>query len=580
MAAYDLVITGGTVVDGTGATPRVADVAVRDGILAAVTEPGVLDGAARERIDADGLLVTPGFVDIHTHYDGQATWDPLLTPSCWHGVTTVVAGNCGVGFAPAAPDRRDWLVSLMEGVEDIPGSALVEGMRWAWETFPEYLDALESTPRSLDIGVQIAHGPLRAYVMGERGARNEPATPADIERMATLVAEALRAGALGFSTSRTLTHRAIDGEPVPGTFAAEDELFGIGRALRDVGAGVFEVAPAGIVGADHADPYKEVAWMTRLAKEIDRPVTFGMNQTNDSPREYLDLLAAATAAAEAGDPLIPQVAGRASGLLFGLETTYHPFMHRPTWQRLVSLAPAQRLDRLREPAIRDAILSEPDPEGRPLILVLFADRTIPVTDELDYEPAVEASIGHLARTSGRTAFEVLYDLTVAGGPDQLFMMPIQNYADSSLDPVREMLLHPQAVIGLGDGGAHCGIICDASIPTTNLTLWTRDRTRGPRLPLQYIIRKQTRDTARLFGIRDRGVIAPGYKADLNLIDYERLRVRAPQIVHDLPGGAKRFIQRADGYAATLVSGQVVIRDGEPTDARPGRVIRGEQPSPR
>jgi N-acyl-D-amino-acid deacylase len=576
---YDLVITGGTVVDGTGTPPRLADVAVQNGIIAAVTEPGGLDGEGSERIDATGLLVTPGFVDIHTHYDGQATWDPFLSPSCWHGVTTVVAGNCGVGFAPAAPDKREWLVGLMEGVEDIPGSALVEGLKWGWETFPEYLDALETMPRIMDMGTQIAHGPVRAYVMGERGANNEPATPEDIEQMATLVGEAVRAGALGFSTSRTLSHRAIDGEPVPGTFAAEDELFGIGRALRDAGAGLFEVAPAGIVGDDHTEPYKEVAWMQRLAKEIERPVTFGMNQTNGSPEEYHDLLDAAAIAAAAGDNLIPQVAGRATGLLFGLETTFHPFINRPTWQSLMGLAPAARLARLCEPAIREAILTEQDPPDKQNVLSLFGDRTVKLTDEMDYEPDYESSVGYLAKTSGRTVFEVLYDLITESEPDQLFMVPIQNYAYNSLDAVREMIQHPQAVMGLADGGAHCAIICDGSIPTTNVTIWTRDRTRGEKLPLEFIIRKQTQDTARLFGMHDRGVVAAGFKADLNVIDYDNLRVHQPQIVHDLPGGAKRLIQRADGYVATIVSGQVVMRNGEPTEARPGRVVRGEQLAP-
>lgn len=576
---YDLVITGGTVVDGTGTPPRLADVAVQDGIIAAVSEPGQLDGEAREHIDATGLLVTPGFVDIHTHYDGQATWDPFLSPSCWHGVTTVVAGNCGVGFAPAAPDKREWLVGLMEGVEDIPGSALVEGLKWGWESFPEYLDALETMPRIMDIGTQVAHGPVRAYVMGERGANNDPATPEDIKKMATLVEEAVRAGALGFSTSRTLSHRAIDGEPVPGTFAAEDELFGIGRALRDAGAGLFEVAPAGIVGDDHTEPYKEVAWMQRLAKEIERPVTFGMNQTNGSPEEYHDMLDAAAGAAAAGDNLIPQVAGRATGLLFGLETTYHPFINRPTWQSLMGLPPAERLERLREPAIREAILTEQDPPEKQNVLTLYGDRTVKLTDEMDYESAYESSVGYLAETSGRTVFEELYDLITESEPDQLFMVPIQNYAYNSLDAVREMIQHPQAVMGLADGGAHCAIICDGSIPTTNVTIWTRDRTRGEKLPLEFIIRKQTQDTARLFGMHDRGVLAKGFKADINVIDYDNLRVHQPQIVHDLPGDAKRLIQRADGYVATIVSGEVVMRNGEPTEARPGRVVRGEQLAP-
>jgi N-acyl-D-amino-acid deacylase len=576
---FDLVITGGTIVDGTGTPPRPADIAVQDGVIARVTEPGGIVGEARESIDANGLLVTPGFVDIHTHYDGQATWDPFLSPSCWHGVTTVVAGNCGVGFAPAAPDKHEWLVGLMEGVEDIPGSALVEGLKWGWESFPEYLDALETMPRIMDIGTQVAHGPVRAYVMGERGANNEPATPEDIEQMATLVGDAVRAGALGFSTSRTLSHRAIDGEPVPGTYAAEDELFGIGRALRDVGAGLFEVAPSGVAGDDHIEPYKEIAWMQRLAKEIERPVTFGMNQTNTSPDEYLDLLDAAAVAAEAGGNLIPQVAGRATGLLFGLETTYHPFINRPTWQKLAGLPLSERLDCLRDPANRAAILSESDPLGRPNILEIYGDRTVVLTDDIDYEPAYEASVAAMAEKSGRTVFEELYDLITDSSAEQLFMIPILNYAHSSLDAVRAMIEHPQAVMGLADGGAHCAIICDASIPTTNVTIWTRDRTRGEKLPLEFIIQKQTRDTARLFGLHDRGVIAEGFKADLNVIDYDNLRVHQPQIVHDLPGGAKRLIQRADGYVATIVSGEVVMRNGEPTEARPGRVVRGEQLAP-
>jgi N-acyl-D-amino-acid deacylase len=389
----------------------------------------------------------------------------------------------------------------------------------------------------------------------------------------------VRAGALGFSTSRTLSHRAIDGEPVPGTYAAEDELFGIGRALRDAGAGLFEVAPSGIAGEDHIEPYKEVAWMQRLAKEIERPVTFGMNQTNTSPDEYHDMLDAAAGAAAAGDNLIPQVAGRANGLLFGLETTYHPFINRPTWQRLMSMPPAERLDRLREPEIREAVLTEQDPPDRPNVLSLYGDRTVRLTDDMDYEPGYESSVGYLAEKSGRTVFEELYDLITDSGPEQLFMVPILNYAYSSLDAVREMIQHPQAVMGLADGGAHCAIICDASIPTTNVTIWTRDRTRGEKLPLEFIIRKQTQDTARLFGMHDRGVLAPGFKADLNVIDYDNLRVHQPQIVHDLPGGAKRLIQRADGYVATIVSGQVVMRNGEPTDARPGRVVRGEQLAP-
>jgi N-acyl-D-aspartate/D-glutamate deacylase len=576
---YDLLITNGTIVDGSGGEPFTGDVAITDGRIAAVGSPGSLGTEAREVIDATGLLVTPGFVDIHTHYDGQVTWDPYLTPSSWHGVTTVVMGNCGVGFAPVHPDKRRWLVELMEGVEDIPGTALTEGMRWGWETFPEYLAFLESMPRAIDVGAQIAHGPVRAYVMGDRGAANEVATADDIAAMAAIVKDAIAAGALGFTTSRTMMHKALDGTPVPGTFADEAELWGIGQALAELGAGLFEVSPNGVAGENDTAVPEEVEWMGRLAKAIDRPVTFAMTQSNGAPRLYKEVLAAAEAAAAAGATLVPQVAGRASGLLFGLDTTYHPFSGRPTYAGLAGLPAAEKLARLRDPEVRAAILTERDDNPMGSLLERMADRIWPFTDEVDYEPPVEDSVGHIAAREGRTPDEVLYDMIVAEGPEQLFMVPMLNYADNSFEPLREMITHPNAVLGLADGGAHCAIICDASIPTTMLTHWTRDRKRGEKLPVPLVIKRQTHDTAELYGLHDRGLLAPGYKADVNIIDYENLRLHRPEISYDLPGDARRLVQRADGYVATIVSGEVVLRDGEPTGALPGRVLRGAQPQP-
>jgi N-acyl-D-amino-acid deacylase len=577
---HDLVITNGTIVDGRGGDPYLGDLAVSNGIITSIEAPGALaDAAAHETIDATGLIVTPGFVDIHSHYDGQVTWDELLTPSCWHGVTTVVMGNCGVGFAPVFPDQRAWLVELMEGVEDIPGTALTQGMRWGWETFPEYLDFISTIPHVMDVGTQIGHGPLRAYVMGAAGANNEPASPADIEAMAAIVKEAALAGALGFSTSRTMLHKALSGEPVPGTYATEDELFGIGKALAEVGAGLFEVSPSGVAGENDAAMPQEVAWMRRLAKAIGRPVTFGMTQSNSAPDLYREVLAEAAAAAAEGVTVVPQIAGRASGLLFGLETTYHPFMARPTYAALAPLSAAEKLTQLKDPAVRAAILGEGDASGGISMLERAPDRIWKLDDKVDYEPEARDCLQAVSDEQGRTPAEVLYDWILEGDENQLFMVPMLNYANNDFEALREMLLHPNAVIGLGDGGAHVAIICDASISTTMLTHWTRDRTRGPKLSLPFVIKRQTHDTAELYGLFDRGVLAPGYRADINVIDYENLHLRKPEILHDLPGGARRLVQRADGYLATICRGEVTMRDGVETGARPGMVVRGAQAAP-
>jgi N-acyl-D-amino-acid deacylase len=569
---HDLVVRGGTVVDGTGAAPRVADVAVNGG---RITEVGELEStSARRTIDADGLLVTPGVVDIHTHYDGQVTWDPLLAPSSWHGVTTVVMGNCGVGFAPVRPGSESWLIQLMEGVEDIPGAALSEGISWGWETFADYLDVLERLPRSVDVGTQVPHGAVRAYVMGDRGARNEPATAEDIAAMARVVRAGIEAGALGFSTSRTIVHRAVDGEPVPGTFAAEDELFGIGAVLGELGTGVFELAPAGVMGEDLAAPEREVEWMRRLSAATGRPVSFALSQHDHAPDQWREVLRLAQEAIAEGADLRPQVGGRPLNLLLGLQT-FHPFTSRPTYKRLADLPLAERVARLRDPSVKAAILAE-EPEGEdPIRLLVSAslDRIYPMGEPPDYEPPAESSVEAIGRREGRDPAEVLYDLMLRHDGRELLMFALLGYSRGSLDDMREMLLHPSAALGLSDGGAHCGVMCDASNPTFMLTHWARDRSRG-RLPLEVAVRKMTSDTARLYGLGDRGVLAPGYKADLNVVDYDGLRLALPEMVFDLPGGARRLVQRADGYVATVVSGEVTLERGEDTGARPGRLVRG------
>ena len=570
----DVVIRNGTVVDGTGRPPERSDVVVREGHIAAVG-PDVDAPAGAREIDAEGLLVTPGFVDVHTHYDGQVTWDDVLAPTAWHGVTTIVTGNCGVGFAPAEPDKHDWLIGLMEGVEDIPGTALAEGIEWTWETFPEYLDALERRRWTMDVGTQVAHGAVRAYVMGERGADNEPATAEDIEGMAAIVRDAVAAGALGFSTSRTLAHQAIDGRPVPGTFAAEDELFGIGAALGELGEGIFELAPMGAAGEDVISPQKEVDWMCRLSATIGRPVTFAMLQVDPAPELWKGLLDASLAAADQGADVWPQVAARATGLLSGLHTTYSFLDPVPAFADLKArgVTGAALVAALRDPEVRRAIVGwEPDP-ATAAQLQHAAERTYLLGDPPDYEPGPEQSLAAVAGRAGRSPVEAALDAMLELDGHGLLYLPILNYSDGSLDHVREMLLHPRSASGLADGGAHCGVICDASIPTFLLTHWTRDRTRGERLPLEWVVKKQTHDTARLYGLGDRGTLEPGMVGDLNVIDYERLRLGTPRVVTDLPAGGSRIVQGAEGYVATI-KGVVTFADGEDTGARPGRLLRG------
>ena len=566
---HDLVIRNGLVVDGTGAPARKADIAIDDGVVAAV---GEVNDLGREEIDADGLLVTPGFVDIHTHFDGQITWDPLLTPSFWHGVTTVVMGNCGVGFAPAAPNRRDWLIGLMEGVEDIPGSALAEGMEWGWETFPEYLDYLDKLPMAIDIGTQVPHGAVRAYVMGDRGARNEDANPEDIQEMAAIVKEGLQAGALGFSTSRTLAHRAIDGEPVPGTFAAEDELFGIGGALKELGTGIYEVAPAGVTGDDANAPELEIAWMRKLSAEIERPVSFAMVQYDNEPDAWRDALDRSLEALEDGAELYPQVAARGISILLTLRGR-HPFIHSASYRELDELDWADRAEAMRDPQRREKILSEVTAPDAALGFIMW-NKLYPMTDPPDYEPTADQSVAVQSEAVGQTPLEFAYDFLCQSDGQNVLFAPLFNYANGNLDATREMMLHPRVAMGLSDGGAHCGVICDASMPTFMLTHWTRDRSRGETLPLEWTVKRMTHDTAELYGLSDRGTLEVGKKGDVNVIDYDALQLERPQAVHDLPTDAMRLIQKSRGYVATIVSGEVISRNGEETGARPGQLIRG------
>jgi N-acyl-D-amino-acid deacylase len=568
---FDLVIRGGNIIDGSGDPARVGDVAIRDGRIVAV---GEVDGDAEREIDAVGLAVTPGFVDIHTHYDGQATWDPQLAPSCYHGVTTVVMGNCGVGFAPVRPGQEDFLIGLMEGVEDIPGAALHEGMNWSWQTFPEYLDALDQLNFTMDVGTQVPHGSVRAYVMGQRGADNEPATPGDIEEMAAIVKEGISAGALGFSTSRTIAHTAITGEPVPGTFAAEDELFGIGRVLGELGEGIFEVAGAGAAGEDVAAPAKELDWMVRLSKEIGRPVTFAMLQVDAAPDLWRELLERSAAAVEEGAEVFPQVAGRPFGLLIGHQTELHPLAACETFGRLLDLPFEERIEKLRDPDTRKKILEEANPESSMMLAQL--GRVYPMGNPPNYEPSYDDSIEAIAIREGVDPITLFYDRMLDQDGRELFLVPLLNYSEGHAGPIREMMFHPRAALGLGDGGAHCGMICDASIQTFMLTHWVRDRTRGERIPLEFAVKRMSKDTADLYGLHDRGTIEVGKKADLNLIDLDALRLEPPVMLHDLPAGGRRFMQRARGYRATIVSGEVTMENDEPTGVYPGRLIRGQQ----
>ncbi len=566
------VIRDARLVDGSGGVARDADVVIAGDTILDVMPAGKAGVAHAHRvIDADGLLLTPGWVDIHTHYDAQATWDPWLTPSSWHGVTTAIMGNCGVGFAPAHDDRHEWLIELMEGVEDIPGSAMAEGITWQWRSFPEYLDALERRQRVIDIGAMIGHGALRAYVMGDRGASNEEATASDVAAMAVLVDEAIRAGALGFSTSRTPIHRSKNGELVPGTTASPDELFGIAEAMADAGGGVFQYAPEHVRVPDDEWP-----WMVEMARRTGVTVSVNLSQPDEGPELWKQVAKQLDQAHAEGLDIIAQVAGRSIGVLMCLEGSLHPLLFHPAYAEIAHLDLAERVRALREPARRDRIINHIPNDGG-LFEKVVLDRLwkfYPVTDaNIDYEPHPSKSIKSLSEQRRIAPMEMVLDQLLADEGRGLIYLPIFNYAYGDLSMMHELHRHPRTRMGLSDAGAHCGAICDGGTPTFMLTHWTRDRTRGPRLPLEWVVHRQTRQTAEVFGLTDRGLIAPGMKADLNLIDYDRLTFDMPKMVYDFPAGARRLVQHAKGYVGTFVSGVQTVDHDEFTGELPGRLLR-------
>ena len=560
---HELVIRGATIVDGTGAPAFTGDVAV-DGDR--VTELGGTAAKGHRELDGDGLIAAPGWVDVHTHYDGQVTWDPEVTPSSWHGVTTVVMGNCGVGFAPVRPGGEAFLIELMEGVEDIPGTALHEGIEWKWESFAEYMDALDTTPRVMDIAAQVPHAAVRAYVLGERA--HDEATVDEIAEMADIVEAALRAGAVGFTTSRTILHSSKHGL-IPGTDVTPDELLAIGDAMGRAGHGVFEIV------SDHQGREPERGWLTELATRSGCTVTYALAQAPYAPEAYKDSLIDAQRCADDGLRIVPQVSSRPTGMLFGLQSSLHPFITHPTYRKLSDLPLAERVARLRDPEVRSALLSEA-PATENMIATALMSRwaqIFPLGDPPNYEPAPSTSVAAVAEREGRSPEAVVLDWLLERGGAAFLFAPLASYVDFDHEAIREMITHPRTVLGLSDGGAHCGLICDASMPTTLLTHWVRDRTRGPRLSIEQAVQLQTSRTAETYGFHDRGSLVPGMRADLNLIDLDGMRLHAPEMVFDLPAGGRRLIQRVDGYKATVVAGRVTYVDGEPTGERPGRLVR-------
>lgn len=569
---YDLVIRGGTVVDGTGAPARRADVAISGDRIMHI---GADVGAGRAEIDATGKIVTPGFVDIHTHYDGQATWDQEMAPSSWHGVTTVVMGNCGVGFAPARPDRHEWLISLMEGVEDIPGTALAEGMTWNWETFPEYLDALERLPRTVDVGTHVPHGAVRAYVLGDREQPGAVPTAADIAAMSAIVEDGLRAGALGFSTSRTVLHKSVDGELVPGTTATPEELIAIGRAMGRVGYGVFEMA------SDLKREWNEFQWMGDLSRETGLPVTFAALQSIAKELPLDEQISEMRAQNATGANIIAQIALRGNGILMAWQGTVHPFLFRPAWTEMADLDWPEKLARLRDPAVRARMIGEDSvlpPSDLPELQWAVTQGWMlhyEMGPAFNYEPAPTDTIMARAAAAGVDPAAYAYDQLMQEDGTGFIYFPILNYADGNLDFLEALQGADDTVNSLSDGGAHCGTICDAASPTFMLQHWVRDRVGG-RVTLETAIKRQCRDTALLYGMEDRGLLAPGYLADVNIIDLDKLKLGKPWLAFDLPAGGKRLLQQADGYVATIKSGQVTFRDGVCQGVYPGGVIRGPQ----
>ena len=566
---YDLIIKNGTVYDGTGDKPFVADIAIKGRKIEAI---GELEEVSKQTINAEGKIVAPGFVDIHTHYDGQVTWDPYLRPSTYHGVTTVVMGNCGVGFSPCKPEERDWLISLMEGVEDIPGTALHEGINWQWESFPEYLDILENKPLAIDVGTQIPHGAVRAYVMGQRGINREEATQEEIDRMSQLVKEAIQAGAFGFSTSRTEKHRDSSGALTPSITAHKNELVSIANSIGELNSGVLQ----GI--SDFYDFESEFDIFKEMSQSSGRPISITVEQMDQRPDWWHQLLDGIEAAQNEGINMYGQVPPRATGINMGLEVTLNPFTFYPSFYDLSKKSLEEKVATMRDPKFKKKVLSEqPVSIGNPLVeeITQSFNKMFRLGDPANYEPDPDSSFKAIAKKQNISPQEVAYDCLLEKEGKALIYHPLFNYLPGNLDFVEKMLNHPYSISGLGDAGAHCGAISDASFPTTLIQHWGRDRTRGKKIPLEKLISMQTLETSRLLGISDRGVLKEGYKADINVIDFDNLTLHEPEVLHDLPAGGRRLVQKASGYEYTIVSGQIAFENGEATGALNGRLIRNQ-----
>ena len=569
----DLIIKNGDIVDGTGSKAFKGDLGILNGTIVKI---GEISDEAKNIIDASGSHVIPGFVDIHTHYDGQVTWSEELTPSSNHGVTTAVMGNCGVGFAPCRPEDKERLISLMEGVEDIPHPVLSEGLPWNWETFPEYLDSLSERQYDIDFAAQVPHGPLRVYVMGDRGANRETATPEDIEKMADLTSEAVKAGALGFSTSRTLNHQTAEGQPTPTLTAELDEMVGIAKGVQAAGSGVMQVV------TDFKGNDNEFELLKEMAKQSGRPLSVSVAQHHRVTDGWRNILRTIERANSEGVKLTAQVCGRPIGVLFGLELTNNPFSAHPSFIEIKDLPLDEKLFKLRDEQFRERLLAEaPQVENNPFLRQAHAryhDMYV-MQENPDYEPPPSESIASQAMELGLNPLELCLDILTRGEGKDMIYYAFLNYGESSLDPAKEMMEHPNTILGLGDGGAHCGSICDGSFTTHMLTHWTRDRKRGEKLELPWVIKAHCRDTAKAVGLNDRGILAPGYKADINIVDLKKMQLRKPEVHFDLPAGGRRLMQYADGYVATIVNGVPIYLDGESTGARPGRLVRGSKPKP-
>jgi N-acyl-D-aspartate/D-glutamate deacylase len=568
-----VIIRNGTVVDGLGGEPFVGDVAISDGVITAV---GSVDGEAAREIDATGLLVTPGFVDLHTHYDGQAIWSERMTPSSAHGVTTAVMGNCGVGFAPCRAQDHEVLVDVMAGVEDIPGVVMVDGLPWTWETFPEFLDTLDAGKRDIDVAAFLPHSPLRVYVMGQRGVDREPATPEDLSQMRKLAAEAIDVGALGFASSRLTIHKTESGHPIPSYDAGHDEIDAIARGVQDAGGGLIQFVPD-LVAGDYEPALQTVF---DVAADVGLPVTFTLAIGNAGPAFFEDAMTMVEKANANGGDITAQVFPRPIGLVIGLELSGNPFVMYPSYREIAALPLAERVAEMRKPEVRERILNDkPASDGHPLMFAVQAfDWIFPLGDPPNYEPDPSESIAARAEARGVSPLEEAYDRLLDDDGRAMLLVTLANFRDASLDTVAELVRREDVVLGLGDGGAHYGMICDASFPTYMLTHWVRDRASG-RLTLAEAVRELTSVPARVAGLADRGRIAVGYKADLNVVDHDALRLHKPMVSHDLPAGGRRLDQTADGYVATIVSGEIIAENGTPTDARPGKLVRGRQPAP-